>query len=487
MIGTKIQLHNFDSGVEITLNDHETDDQNVIALQVLPTFESDVRGQNIPRQGAHGEFRLPYYYSGMSIVLQGVIVGEDEAHVWSIKSLFDKVMSLTPNAGFAKEQESVRDQDPYARNLCTNPRGEFLTTDWTGTNATLTAVDGIKAVAGSSSEASVRMDTAAVAGQVAHAALDITNSQGTSRPYQLVVQALDGSNSVIATSTPDSHTLAGGELRRFHVSLLLPATTAKFRVVVRRLVGGGAATSDEFHIDRAIFLLDPATIFDPASFYFDGNTPDLIRSEFDWDGDAGLSASRAYKLSFPSMYRNTVRISFTNPNGKRMFVDATPLKPVSYDRPLMQTFRLNFQVILRANFPVLVNDEDIPQFFLGGFGSQEQGFKVPFESPFSLSTEFIDEPITVNVDEACLASIKLFGSDNGTIINPRITNTRNGNTMRIVRSLKGSNRYFAIDGIYQSVKDENGNDATAYVDGGFILLEAGENILVYTADYAIPN
>jgi len=73
MIGTPITIKNHDTGEEIVLNDHTTDAENVIALQSFPTFEPDVRSQNLPRQGAHGEFRLPTYYSGMSIVLQGVI------------------------------------------------------------------------------------------------------------------------------------------------------------------------------------------------------------------------------------------------------------------------------------------------------------------------------------------------------------------------------------------------------------------------------
>jgi len=95
MIGTPITIKNHDTGEEIVLNDHTTDAENVIALQSFPTFEPDVRSQNIAKQGAHGEFRLPTYYSGMSIVLQGVIVGEDEAHVWAIKKQLDQVMKLS--------------------------------------------------------------------------------------------------------------------------------------------------------------------------------------------------------------------------------------------------------------------------------------------------------------------------------------------------------------------------------------------------------
>lgn len=299
MIGTSITIKNHDTGEEIILNDHVTDESNVIVLQSFPSFESDVRSQNIAKQGAHGEFRLPYYYSGMSIVLQGVIVGEDEAHVWAIKKQLDQVMKLS--------------------------------------------------------------------------------QKGKSREYT-------------------------------------------------------------------------------------GND------------------------TFPPMFNNTVRLSFTTPGGDDVFIDATPIKAVSYDRPLQQDFLLNFQVILRANFPVLlIKDDTSPNITAGTLGSIVKGFKIPFDLPFSLGEEHVEGAMQVTMDTPGLAIVKLNGSDNGVIINPTITNITNGSRIKVRRALSGSKRYFKVDGVYQTITDENGASVQQYAEGEFVYLDAGVNTLVYTADKLIPN
>ena len=299
MIGTPITIKNHDTGEEIVLNDHATDEDNVIALQSFPTFETDVRAQNMPRQGAHGEFRLPTYYSGMSIVLQGVIAAQDEPSAWEKKKALDRVMA----------------QPRYGK-----PRV------YTGNDA------------------------------------------------------------------------------------------------------------------------------------------------------------------FPPMFNNTVRLSFVAPSGDEVFIDATPIKAVSYDRPLQQDFMLNFQVILRANFPtLLIDDSTSPNTGSGSLGSISKGFKLPFTLPFSLGEEYIEGALTLTMSAPGLAVIQLNGSSNGVIVNPTITNLTNGSKLKIRRALSGSDRYFKIDGIYQSITDENGRSVQQYAEGDFIFLDVGENVLVYTADSLIPN
>lgn len=298
MIGTPITIKNHDTGNNIIINDHVTDKEKVIALQTFPTFETDYRAQSTPKNGAHGEIRLPYYYSGMSIVLQGVIVGTTEADVWEIKKSFDDIMSLS-KTGFPN-----------------------------------------------------------------------------------------------------------------------------------KFVGN----------DR-----------------------------------------------FPPMFNNTVRLSFINPNNKKVFIDATPVKAVSYDRPVKEDFRLNFQVILRANLPFLLVEDEEAVIETGTLGELRYGLKLPFELPFSLNNEYITNEMEVVTDNAGFARVKLFGADNGVIVNPRVINLTNGTFTKINKSLYGADRYFYIDGLYQEMKDESGNDLMPYSDGDFIYLEAGTNILVYTADRTIPQ
>lgn len=300
MIGTPITIKNHDTGDTIVLNDHVTDQSNVIALQSFPSFESDVRAQNQPKQGSHGEFRLPYYYSGMSIVLQGVIVGEgaNEGNVWEIKKQLDSILSLSKK-GYPK-------------------------------------------------------------------------------------------------------TYSGSD-------------------------------------------------------------------------------------TFPPLFRNTVRLSFTTPSGENVFIDATPIKAVSYDRPLKQKFLLNFQVILRANFPYLLIEDDVANVVEGDLGSIETGFTLPFSLPFSLGEQQIENEITIDMTAPGFAQVTLNGSDDGLIINPKITNLTNGSSVQIKKVLNGASRYFKIDGVYQTMTDENGASVQQYSEGDFIVLDAGENILVYTADKIIPN
>lgn len=298
MIGVPITIKNHETGETIVLNDHTTDPGNVIALQSFPSFESDVRAQNIPRQGAHGEFRLPIYYSGMSIVLQGVIACDNESNVWDIKRQLDSVMSLS-RKGF-----------------------------------------------------------------------------------------------------PNKYT---------------------------------------------------------------GND------------------------TFPPMFNNTIRLSFTAPDGKVLFVDATPIKAVSYDRSLMEKYKLTFQVIVRSSMPYLVVVDDEPNIETGTIGRISKGLLLPTTLPLSLGEEVTENEITITMNTPGYAVVTLNGSADGIIINPKITNITNGTSVKIRKALGNASQYFLIDGLYQTMKDENGASVLQYSDGDYIYLEAGENVLIYTADAIIAN
>jgi hypothetical protein len=91
------------------------------------------------------------------------------------------------------------------------------------------------------------------------------------------------------------------------------------------------------------------------------------------------------------------------------------------------------------------------------------------------------------MDTPGFAIVRLYGSDEGTIVNPKVTNLTNGTSVKILRPLLGADRYFAIDGVYQTMKDESGQNVVQFSDGDYIYLEAGENILLYSADNLIPN
>lgn len=488
MIGTPIKIRNHDTGQEITINDH-SDPLNVIALQSFPTFETDVRPQNVARNGAHGEFRLPTYYSGMSIVLQGVIAGEDESHVWTLKRQLDSIMRLS-RAGYGKEVPSVSINPPVAINECTNPNGGISDIGWTPANASVASVGNALEVttssAGESGISHVVSSYPKNQGDLYIASSLVTNREESTRSFRILIQARASGGSVLSSDSEDFE-IEAGKSERIGVSLsALPASVVDIRVSITRL-SEDAVSGDRFEVSSVLIAKNLPEEYDSESFYFDGSTPSASRIKYSWVGTEGLSASVANKQTFPSMFRNTVRLSFTNPEGKSVFVDATPIKAISYDREMRQNYRLDFQVILRSNFPVLIVDESVPVVSVGQLGSDISGLKLPFQVPFTLSERYVEGATVINVTDPGFAIVRMYGSDEGTIINPRITNITNGTSMRILKPLEGSHRYFLIDGMYQKIVDENGASVAQFSDGEFIQLEAGENTLIYTAEKLISN
>lgn len=490
MIGTPIKIKNHDTGEEITLNDH-SDPQNVIALQSFPSFETDIRAQNLPRQGAHGEVRLPTYYSGMSIVLQGVIAGEDEAHVWAIKKAFDDIMRL-PRGGFSDVVEAADITPALAINECINPTGQVATTGWDDIDATL-AISGNNSIevetdTADASGIEMIIDDSEVAkdeGDEYAAAADIENNEVTARTFRITIQARNSGGSVI-TSDYQELLIDAGETERLAASLTLPANTADIKVLIQRMTDD-AVDGDIFHVSNVLIAKNLPSTIDPETDYFDGNTPDLSRLRYEWIGQEGLSASQVFKQTFPSMFRNSLRLSFTNPYGKEVFIDATPIKAVSYDRPIQQKFLLNFQIILRSNFPVLLIDDAAPIVAHGELGSQYTGFQLPTQLPFSLGEQHVTGSMVINMETPGFAILRMYGSDEGIIVNPKITNLTNGDSVQILKPLLGSEKYFEINGVYQTMKDDSGQSVQQYSNGDFVYLEAGENVLLYTADRLIAN
>lgn len=116
MIGTIFTLIN-QNGDEIKINDH-TDPNNLIALQDYPTFDLEIKNQEIQKEGQHGIWDFYSFYGKRLITFSGIIVGEDEAHVVAIQDQLKLVcgLPLEPTSG-NEGLITVKYTDPLGRDL----------------------------------------------------------------------------------------------------------------------------------------------------------------------------------------------------------------------------------------------------------------------------------------------------------------------------------------------------------------------------------
>lgn len=93
MIGVQYELTN-QNGDTIIINDHSTDPDNIIALQDYPTFDLEIKNQEINKEGQHGIWDFYSFYGKRLITFSGIIVGQDEAHVMEIQDQLKLVVGL---------------------------------------------------------------------------------------------------------------------------------------------------------------------------------------------------------------------------------------------------------------------------------------------------------------------------------------------------------------------------------------------------------
>ena len=93
MIGIIYELIN-QNGDSIKINYQVTDPNNVIALQDYPSFDLEVKNQEIQKEGQHGIWDFYSFYGKRLITFSGVIVGEDEEKVVEIQDQLKLVVGL---------------------------------------------------------------------------------------------------------------------------------------------------------------------------------------------------------------------------------------------------------------------------------------------------------------------------------------------------------------------------------------------------------
>lgn len=92
MIGTQYTITN-QNGDSIVINDH-SDQNNLIALQDYPSFDLEVKNQEIAKEGQHGIWDFYSFYGKRLITFSGVIVGDNEASVMEIQDQLKLVVGL---------------------------------------------------------------------------------------------------------------------------------------------------------------------------------------------------------------------------------------------------------------------------------------------------------------------------------------------------------------------------------------------------------
>jgi hypothetical protein len=93
MIGYNFQLTSR-AGQSITLNDLTTDPNNFIALQDYPVFDVDLKNSEMDKEGQHGIWDFYSFYGKRVMTFSGLIIGQDEAHVETLKRQLLQVTAL---------------------------------------------------------------------------------------------------------------------------------------------------------------------------------------------------------------------------------------------------------------------------------------------------------------------------------------------------------------------------------------------------------
>lgn len=115
MIGTTYTITNRD-GELIKINDHVTNPNQIIALQEYPSFDVDIKNNEIDREGQHGIWDFYSYFGKRIMTFSGVIVGATEQDVEAVKNKLIKVTSIP--------LQSDEDNDGYVVVKWTDVNGE---------------------------------------------------------------------------------------------------------------------------------------------------------------------------------------------------------------------------------------------------------------------------------------------------------------------------------------------------------------------------
>lgn len=107
MLGYTYTLTNR-AGQSVKINDFITDPDNFIALQDYPLFDVDLKEEEMDKEGQNGVWDFFSFYGKRVINFSGVIIGQTEAEVETLKTLLLKITALpsqpvaSTNDGYVK-------------------------------------------------------------------------------------------------------------------------------------------------------------------------------------------------------------------------------------------------------------------------------------------------------------------------------------------------------------------------------------------------
>jgi hypothetical protein len=82
------------SGQSLSINDLTTDPQNFVALQEYPVFDVDIKNSEMDKEGQHGTWDFASFYGKRVLTFSGIIIGQDEGHVETLKRRLQAVTAL---------------------------------------------------------------------------------------------------------------------------------------------------------------------------------------------------------------------------------------------------------------------------------------------------------------------------------------------------------------------------------------------------------
>lgn len=178
-----------------------------------------------------------------------------------------------------------------------------------------------------------------------------------------------------------------------------------------------------------------------------------------------------------------VTVSWLDATGAEWSFDAKINRSPKFTRNMKEIYKLDFIFSLKTNNPFILSSDPITG--NGTRGYYLYGVTLPTLIPFTMSLASVDGLTVIN-DGTMQAHtlIRFYGEAGGVVTNPTIHNNETGKVFKMNLTLADDTEYIEIDSKEGTVIDQTGADRSADIDDAseFILLKAGTNTIMYTAD-----